>query len=92
MSEDPGRGSQGEYALSESAHGTHGQRDMREHEVGERTPQPGNERVRDQLAKNPKAAAGKLTGEPGEAGWGSARAGDSSVDARSKKHEGSGGT
>ena len=92
MKNEPERGSQGEYELSEKAHGTHGKGDMREHEIGERTPAPGNERAREQLAKNPRDASEKLTSELGDAGWGSAGAGDSSVDARSHKHTGSGGT
>ena len=92
MSKEPERGSLGEFELSEKAHGTHGKGDMREHDLGEKSPAPGNERAREQLAKNPRDAAEKLTGELGGAGWGSAGAGDSSVDARSKKHKGSGGT
>jgi hypothetical protein len=92
MSKEPERGSLGEFELSEKAHGTHGKGDMREHDLGERDAAPGNERAREQLAKNPRDAADKLTGELGDAGWGSAGAGDSSVDARSRKDKGKGGT
>ena len=98
MKKEPERGSLGEFELSERAHGTHGKGDMREHELDERTPQPGNQRAREQRASNAGGgdttsnAADKLTGELGDAGWGSAGSGDSSVDARSHKHKGSGGT
>ena len=92
MKNEPERGSLGEFEASERAHGTHGKGDMREHEIGERSPAPGNARAREQLARNPQKAADKLEGELGDAGWGSAGAGDSSVDARSEKHKGSGGT
>ena len=92
MKKEPERGSLGEFELSERAHGTHGKGDMREHELDERTPKPGNERAREQKAGGAANAADRLTGELGDAGWGSAGAGDSSVDARSEKHRGSGGT
>jgi hypothetical protein len=91
MSKEPERSSLGEYELSEKAHGTHGKGDMREHEIGERAPAPANPRVK-QIMKHPEQAADKMTGELADGGWGSAGAGDSSVDARSKKHKGSGGT
>jgi hypothetical protein len=47
---------------ADRAHGTHGKGDMREHEIEERTAEPGNERVREQLAKNPRdeAALGEV--------------------------------
>ena len=92
MTKEPERGSQGEFEASERAHGTHGKGDMREHEIGERSPAPGNERAREQGTRDPQKAADKLTGELGDAGGGSAGAGDSSVAARSEKHRGSGGT
>ena len=92
MANEPERGSLGDFSAADRAHGTHGKGDFREQDTGEKTPKPGNERVREQLAKNPEDAARKLEGELGDAGWGSAGSGDSSVDARSRKHKGSGGT
>lgn len=91
MSKEPERGSLGEFEAADRAHGTHGKGDLREKKVDEKTPAPANERVK-QIMKHPEQAADKMTGELADGGWGSAGAGDSSVDARSEKHKGSGGT
>jgi hypothetical protein len=67
------------------AHGTHGKGDSREEYLDDRKVEPGNARAAQAGEANPQKLADTLTGELGDAGWGSAAAGDSSIDTRSPK-------
>ena len=69
------------------AHGTHGKGDSREQFLDDRRVEPGNQRAAQagEGGANPQKLADTLTGELGDAGWGSAGAGDSSIDTRSPK-------
>ncbi len=69
------------------AHGTHGKGDSREQFLDDRRVEPGNQRAAQagEGGANPEKLAQQLTGELGDAGWGSAAAGDSSIDTRSPK-------
>jgi len=68
-----------ETGADDRAHGTHGKGDSREQRVDPATPEPGKDR------KGALTSLEAATSELSDAGWGSAAAGDSSVDKRPPK-------
>jgi hypothetical protein len=78
-----------EQGASDKAHGTHGKGDAREQRIDDVSPEPATKSAaqqRDAARPNsPEPLGDKLTGQLGDANWGDAASGGSTIDKRSPK-------
>jgi hypothetical protein len=76
-----------ETGASDRTHGTHGKGDSREHRTDEVSPEPATKSAAQQRdarrPNSPEPLGDKLTGQLGDASWGDAGSGGSTIDKRS---------